>query len=163
MNIDFSVVLTTIIGFLVVVAILKKYAWGPVLDLLDERRETIRKDFADAKTARTDAEEIKQDFELKIGEIKVIERERIQEAAKAGENLADRIKTEAQDKAEATLTKARTDIEVESQKAQVELRDSVVELAIGAAEKLLNEKLDDETHRRLISEYIDNLGETPNA
>ncbi|MCP4144534.1 MAG: F0F1 ATP synthase subunit B [bacterium] len=163
MNIDFSVVLTTIIGFLIVVAILKKFAWEPILSLLDERRETIRKDFADAESARTDAEEIKQDFELKIGEIKVIERERIQEAAKAGENLATRIKSEAQDKAEATLSKARTDIEVEAQKAQVELRDSVVDLAIGAAEKLLNEKLDDETHRRLISEYIDNLGETPNA
>jgi len=163
MNIDFSVVLTTIIGFLIVVAILKKFAWEPILNLLDERRETIRKDFADAETARTDAEEIKHDFELKIGEIKVIERERIQEAAKAGENLASRIKTEAQDKAEATLSKAQTDIEVETQKAQVELRDTVVDLAIGAAEKLLNEKLDDETHRRLISEYIDNLGETPNA
>ncbi len=163
MNIDFSVVLTTIIGFLIVVAILKKFAWEPILNLLDERRETIRKDFADAETARTDAEEIKHDFELKIGEIKVIERERIQEAAKAGENLASRIKTEAQDKAEATLSKARTDIEVETQKAQAELRDTVVDLAIGAAEKLLNEKLDNETHRRLISDYIEDLGETPNA
>ena len=55
------------------------------------------------------------------------------------------------------------DIDVETQKAQISLRDDVVKLALGSAEMLVNQKLDDETHRRLIREYIDNLGEMPNA
>jgi F0F1-type ATP synthase membrane subunit b/b' len=53
--------------------------------------------------------------------------------------------------------KADQDIEIESQKAQIQLRDSVVTMAIGAAEKVIGERLDDDVHRRLITEYIDTL------
>ncbi len=163
MHIDFPVLLTTVLGFLIVVWILRKYAWNPILDLLDARREKIRADFAEADGARSEAEKLKGDFELQLSEIKVIERERVQEAAKQGEELAGRIRSEAQQKAEASLAKARTDIEVETQKAQVGLRDDVVDLALGAAEKLIGAKLDDEAHRRLIREYIDELGGTRHA
>lgn len=163
MHIDVPVILTTVIGFLIVVWILKKYAWGPVLDLLDARREKIRSDYAAADTARDDAAKLKDEFEVQLGSIKVIEKERVQEAVKRGEDLADRIQTEARQKADATLDKARTDLEVETRNAQVELKDQVVDLAIGAAEKLIGQKLDDQTHRKLVQDYIENLGETPNA
>ncbi len=163
MDLNIPVVLTNIAGFVIVVWILAKFAWGPILDLLDSRRDKIASDFAEAEQARGDAEVLKGDFESKLGDIKVIEREKVQEAVTRGEEIADRLKTEAHSKAEMTLDKARQDIDVESQKAQLALRDDVVTLALGSAEKLINQKLDDETHRRLIREYIDNLGEMPNA
>ena len=163
MQIDYPVVLTTVIGFLIVVWILGKLAWGPILDLLDQRREKIKTDYADAAKARDDADGLRGEFELKIGEIKVIERERVQEAVKKGEELAGRLKAEARTQADSTLDKARQDIEVEAQKAQIELRDRVVDLAIRSSEKLIKQKLDDETHRKLIRDYIDSLGEMPNA
>jgi len=163
MHIDVPVILTTVIGFLIVVWILKKYAWGPVLDLLDARREKIRSDYADADSARGEAAKLKDEFEVQLGSIKTIEKERVQEAVKRGEDLAGRIQDEARQKADATLDKARTDLEVETHKAQVELKDQVVDLAIGAAEKLIGQKLDEETHRRLVLDYIENIGETPNA
>ena len=163
MDLNIPVVLTNIAGFVIVVWILAKFAWGPILDILDARRDKIASDFAEAEQARGDAETLKGDFESKLGDIKTIEREKVQEAVVRGEEIADRLKTEAQSKAEMTLDKARQDIDVESQKAQLALRDDVVALALGSAEKLINQKLDDETHRRLIREYIDNLGEMPNA
>jgi F-type H+-transporting ATPase subunit b len=163
MDLDIRVILTNIIGFVIVVWVLAKFAWGPILDLLDARREKIRTDFAEADKARGDAEQMRGDLEDKLSDIKAIEREKVQEAVVRGEEIADRLKGEAREKAEAQLSKARQDIEVESQKALVELRDKVVELTIGAAEKLLNEKLDDDAHRRLIREYIDGLGEMPHA
>jgi len=163
MELNIPVVLTNIAGFVIVVWILAKFAWGPILDVLDARRDKISTDFAEAEQARGDAEKLRGDFELKISEIKVIEREMVQGAVVRGEDIVNRIKGEAQDKAESALEKAKQDIEVETQKAQLSLRDDVVELALGSAEKLINQKLDDETHRRLIREYIDNLGEMPNA
>lgn len=163
MDLNIPVILTNIVGFVIVVWILAKFAWGPILDMLDARRDKIADDFAQAEQARGDAEQLKGDFELKLGEIKVIEREKVQEAVNRGEEIAERLKTEAQDKAANTLDKARQDIEVESQKAQIALRDDVVALALGSAERLINQKLDDETHRRLIREYIDELGGMPNA
>jgi len=163
MDLNIPVVLTNIAGFVIVVWILAKFAWGPILDLLDARRDKIANDFAEAKTARGEAEQLKGDFELQLGEIKVIEREKVQEAVDRGEEIAVKLKAEAQAKADTSLEKARQDIEVESQKAQLSLRDDVVKLALGSAERLINSKMDDETHRRLISEYIDELGGMPNA
>jgi F0F1-type ATP synthase membrane subunit b/b' len=58
------------------------------------------------------------------------------------------------------VAKAEQDIEIEAHKAQLELRDSVVAMAIGAAEKVIGTKMDDAMHRKLIVEYIDGLDKT---
>jgi F0F1-type ATP synthase membrane subunit b/b' len=56
-----------------------------------------------------------------------------------------------------TKTKGRQDLDIEAQKAQLELRNTVVALAMGAAEKLIHERLDDQKHRQLIEQYIDHI------
>jgi len=150
--------LTTAVGFILFVLVLAKYAWGPILDTLDNRREKIEKDYAAAEKNLAEAEELKGEFELKLADIKVIERERVQEAVKRGEGLADGIVEKARKGAEETRHKVEQDLELEAHKAQLELRDSVVAMAIGAAEKVIGERLDDAMHRKLISDYIDNLG-----
>ena len=158
--------ITTVVGFLIFVWVLAKFAWGPILDLLDKRRDTIRDDYAAAEKNLSDAEALKGDFELKLQDIKVIEREKVQEAVNKGEQLADGIVAKANDQAGQKVAKAEQDIEIESQKAQIELRDSVVSVALGAAEKVIGERLDDDLHRKLIQDYINGLGpagEGPNA
>lgn len=160
--------ITTVIGFLILVWILKKFAWGPLLDLLDERREKIEDDYKAAERELGSAENLKADFETKLSEIKVIERERVQEAVKKGEDLAGGIVTKARAEVEQTKEKSLQDLEIESRKAQKQLRDDVVHLTIGAAEKLIGERLDDDKHRQLIQQYIAELtvggpGEQPDA
>ncbi len=150
-------VLTTVVGFLLLVWVLAKFAWGPILDQLDKRRDKIERDYAAAEQQLGEAEGLKADFAVKLGEIKTLERERIQEAVKKGEDIAGGIVSEARQQAEVVKTKGRQDLEIEAQKAQVELRDTVVALAIGAAEKLIHERLDDQKHRQLIEQYIDHL------
>jgi F-type H+-transporting ATPase subunit b len=149
--------LTTALGFLFFVWILGKFAWGPILDLLDERRSKIDGDYTAAEQNLAESEKLKGDFELKLADIKVIQREMVQEAVKRGEDIADGIEKKARAGAEDTRHKATQDIEIEAQKAQIELRDDVVALAIGAAEKVIGERLDDNLHRKLITEYIDGL------
>lgn len=157
--------ITQVIGFLIFVWILRKYAWGPILDMLDERRGKIDGDYEAAEKNLADAEELRGEFELKLADIKVIEREKVQESVKRGEEMADGIVAKARSQADDARAKAEQDIELESHKAQLELRDSVVAMALGAAEKVIGEKLDGDLHRKLIQEYIDNLptGESPNA
>lgn len=157
--------ITQVIGFLIFVWILRKYAWGPILDMLDERRGKIDGDYEAAEKNLADAEELRGEFELKLADIKVIEREKVQESVKRGEEMADGIVAKARSQADDARAKAEQDIELESHKAQLELRDSVVAMALGAAEKVIGEKLDGDLHRKLIQEYIDNLptGESPHA
>ncbi len=149
--------LTTAVGFFFFVLILGKFAWGPILNVLDERRGKVEDDYAAAEKNLADAEQLKGEFESKLADIKAIEREKVQEAVKRGEELADSIVTKARTNADDTKSKAAQDIELETHKAQIELRDSVVAMAIGAAEKVVGERLDDNLHRKLISEYIDGL------
>ncbi len=155
--------LTQMIGFIFFVMILAKFAWGPILNMLDERRGTVESDYAAAEKNLSEAEQLKSDFELKLTDIKVIEREKVQEAVKRGEGLADGIVTKARTAADDAKNKAEQDIELETHKAQLELRDSVVTMALGAAEKVIGERLDDDLHRKLIQQYIDSLGENSNA
>jgi F-type H+-transporting ATPase subunit b len=155
--------LTQMLGFIFFVMILGKVAWGPILNMLDERRGTVEKDYAAAEKNLSEAEQLKSEFELKLSDIKVIEREKVQEAVKRGEGLADGIVTKARSTADEAKTKATQDIELEAHKAQLELRDSVVTMALGAAEKVIGEKMDDDLHRKLIQQYIDTLGENSNA
>ncbi len=158
--------ITQVIGFLIFVWILRKYAWGPILDMLDERRGKIDGDYKAAEKNLAESEDLRGEFELKLTDIKVIEREKVQEAVKRGEEMADGIVGKARVQADDSRAKAEQDIELETQKAQLGLRDSVVNLAIGAAEKVIGERMDNDLHRKLIQEYIDNLpqpGESPNA
>lgn len=158
--------LTMAVGFLLFVWVLAKFAWGPIIDMLDERREKIDGDYAAAEKNLSEAEGLKGDFEGKLADIKAIEREKVQEAVKKGEGIADGIVSKARTAADETKAKAEQDIDLEAHKAQLELRDSVVSMAIGAAEKVIGERLDDDVHRKLIADYIDNLpssGGAPNA
>lgn len=152
--------LTTAVGFILFVWVLAKFAWGPILNLLDARRQKIEGDYAAAEKNLADAEQLKGEFESKLADIKSIERERVQEAVKRGEGIADGIVHKARSEAESAVAKAEQDIEIEAHKAQLELRDSVVAMAIGAAEKVIGTKLDDAMHRKLITEYIDELDKT---
>ena len=152
--------LTTAIGFLCFVWILGKFAWGPILNLLDERRDKIDGDYAAAEKNLADAEQLRGEFELKLADIKTIEREKVQEAVKRGEDIAGGIESKARESAENTRQKAEQDIDLAAHKAQIELRDDVVAMAIGAAEKVIGERLDDDMHRKLITRYIAEIDNT---
>lgn len=155
--------LTTAVGFLIFVWVLAKFAWGPILGMLDERRETIQGDYAAAEKNLEEAEQLKVEFESKLQDIKVIEREKVQEAVARGEGLAKSIVDKANEDAAGRKAKASQDIEIEAHQAQLVLRDSVVAMAVGAAEKVIGERLDDELHRKLIQQYIDEMGTAGNA
>ena len=155
--------LTTAVGFLILVWIMKKFAWGPILDMLDARRDKIENDYAAAEKELSEAETLKADFEGKLGEIAVIQREKVQEAVKKGEELRDGIVTKARSDMDEAREKGMQALEIEAQKAELQLRDDVAELAIGAAEKLIGERLDEAKHRQLIQQYIDELGSGSNA
>lgn len=155
--------LTTAVGFILFVWVLAKFAWGPILTLLDQRRDTIQGDYAAAEKNLADAEQLKVEFEAKLQDIKVIEREKVQEAVQRGEGLAKTIVAKATDDAAVKVAKADQDIELEVHQANLVLRDSVVAMAIGAAEKVIGERLDDAKHRQLIQEYIDSIRPNPGS
>ena len=155
--INFPILVTQIIGFLIVLWVLKRYAWGPVLGMLEARRARIANDVASAEKLRREAEQIKSEYEAQIQSIEAESRRRIQAAVAEGERVAEKIREEAHREVRAIAEKAKADLAMEYKKARAELREDMVTLALGAAERLLEERLDEAEHRRLVDRFLDEL------
>jgi F-type H+-transporting ATPase subunit b len=156
--IDFPLVATQIVGFLLMVVILRRYAWGPVLKTLEARREKIAGELNAADRTRAEANEIKGQYEAKLRSADAEARQRIQEAISEGQRVAAEIKSQAQVEAQNRLARAEDDIDREREKAKEILKDQVIRLSMRTAEKILRTKLDDPMHHKLVGEFIDEVG-----
>ena len=156
--IDIRQVLTQIVGFLLMVWILRRYAWGPLLGVLEARREKIASEFAAAERRQAEAQELKSRYEQELRTVDAQARQRLQEAVAEGQKVAGEIKSQAQRDAAARLERAEDDIAREREKAKEVLKQQVIRLAMRSAEKILREKLDDAAQHRLASEFIDEVG-----
>lgn len=148
---------TQIVGFLIVLWVLKRFAWGPVLGMLEARRQGIVKDVDDAKSLREDAEKLKARYEEHLRQIEAESRQRIQEAVAEGQKVADEIRAKAQEDARRITEKASADLEMEYRKARASLRGDMVALSIGAAERLLQAKLDSAEQQKLVDRFLTDL------
>jgi F-type H+-transporting ATPase subunit b len=157
MEIKWPEIVTNILGFLLLFFGLKRFAWGPILGLLDARREKIAKDFAAADEAKQRAEAIRTDYESKLREIDAMSRKKIEEAMREAGHVAAEMKEKARDESNAILAKAQAEIERERAKARVALRDDMVQMVLKGVEKVLHERLTPGKQEELVSRFIDEL------
>jgi len=159
LNLEIQQILTQAIGFLVLLFILKKIAWKPLLSLLDERREKISSEFRNIERTKSELSRLEQDYKARLAEIDAQARQKIQEAIAEGQRIAVEVQEKAREEGKNILNKAKDNIELEIAKARVELRNQVASLAIRAAEKVIKEELTEERHKRLVTEFIDEAGQ----
>lgn len=158
MNIvDIRQVLTQILGFLLMVWILRRYAWGPLIGMLEARREKIAGEFKEADRLKGEALALKSKYDAELKTIDAQARQRLQEAVSEGQRVAGEIKTQAQHDAAARLERAEDEIAREREKAKEVLKQQMITLSLTAAEKILRQKLDDPAHRKLAGEFIDEV------
>ena len=157
MGLEFGQIVTHIIGFVIAVIILKKFAWKPLLSMLEERRGKIKSEFDSIEQERKKTEKLYSDYQTKLKEIDSLARAKIQEAAREGQNLANEIKENARTEAKQIVTRTREDIQRDLDKAKVQLRDDVVNITLHLAEKLIQEKLDQEKDRQLVAQFVDEM------
>ena len=157
--IDFKQVITQIVGFLIFLWLIRKYAWGPVLETLEARRAKIVGDLAHAEKEKQDAAALKADLDRQLKGIEAQARQKIQEAVSEGQRIAADIKSDAQTQARARLERAEADIQTERLKAEKVLQEDVAKMAVQGAEKILRKKLDEAEQRRLIAEYVADVRE----
>ena len=155
--IDIRLVLTQILGFLLLVWLLGRYAWGPVVATLEARRQRIADQFAAAERAKREADELRAKYEQEMRGIEAKARARLQEAIAEGQKVAGEIKHQAHEDANARLARADEEIAREREKAKEILKEQVAHLAIRTAEKILRVQLDDANQRRLVNAYIDKV------
>ncbi len=157
MNFEWQLLITHSFSFLITLWILKRFAWGPLLGLIDERREKIVGEFENIEREKEKAEALNAEYAAKLREIDSERRTKIVEAVNEGKKIAEEIQASARSEAHEIRRKSKSELERELAKAKVQLKNDMVSLALAATEKLLSEKLEEAQHRKLIGDYIDEL------
>lgn len=147
-----------LIAFLIIWAILAKFAWPAISGMLDKRAETIKDSLANAEAARIEAEQLLKEYKAQIAEARRESAEILAEAKRTGELVRADITAKAQAEADDIVAKARVAIESEKKQALAELQSSVADLSVSVAGKLIGQDLTDDDHRKLIEKYISEVG-----
>ena len=143
------------INFLVLIGLLTKFLYKPVLGMLDERTRRIEESLAAAERAQAGVAQADRERD----ELLTTTRREIQEMMTTAQQVAERIQSEARTSAQAEslriIETARQEAEAERAQAMAELRREVASLAVQAAERIISKNLDDQAQRQLVDEFLD--------
>jgi len=144
----------TLVIFVMVVFVLGKFAWGPVLSLLREREQFIHKSLSDAKRDRDDAEARLKEYAAKL-QVAHAEAVTIIEAARGdAEQLRQQLREKARSEADGLIKNAQQQIQLETARAVQQIRAEAVDLSVQIASKLIQRNLTREDNERLIEEAL---------
>ncbi len=143
-----------VINFLILLYLLNRFMFKPILARLDERSGKISKGLEDAEAAARDRELARAEREAAVSEARKEANEMIARANKIAEDTRNEILTDARTEAEKVTTRAREEIVAEKDRAMAEIRGQVADLALAAAGKLIRHEMDDKAQRRLVEEFL---------
>lgn len=161
LNPNIGLAIWTILTFLIVLLVLRRYAWRPILNGMEARERGIQQLIDDAEQARREAEELLEQYRRQLAEARAEGQRIVAESKSAAERVREDVLARARSEAEAIVSRAGTEIDLERQKALAEIRERAVDLAIGAAEKVIRESLDEERHRRIAESYLHEIEREP--
>ena len=150
----------TIATFALVLLILGKFAWPPLLAALDEREQGIRQSIDDAEQARVETEKVLDEHRQKLAVAEEEARQIIAEARDAGERVRQDTVAKAREEAQRTLEQARMSIDNEKRAAIAQLRREMADLAVHAAGAVIDANLDDDKNRGLVDDLIARIPES---
>jgi F-type H+-transporting ATPase subunit b len=144
----------TIVTFLVLLTLLAKFAWRPLLQALDSRQAAIRKALDDAQLARQELERLQLDAVEIIRKARVEAEAVIAESRSDAERLREEMKQKARAEANAIVRNAERQIQLETGRALQQIRHEAVDLSVLIASKLIQRNLSKEDNERLIEETL---------
>lgn len=152
--------LVVLVSFLILLLLLKKFAWKPVTEMMERRSETIANDLDNAKNAKEEANKLATEQQNKLAgmqkESAIIIEQAQTNAAKIEKDMLEETKLSiAQMK-----NQAKMDIEFERQRALDDAKNEISLLSLQIAEKLIGKEIDDQTHAQLVDEFIERLADS---
>ena len=147
----------TLVFFFITFYVLKRYAFGPIQKMIDERRERIRRALEEADEARDEARSLLEEHRKLIGQAKSDAEQILAEARRVADSMRERIKDESEAERQRRLEETRREIEAETQRALDAIRREVAVLTLEATAKVTGKVLDRDDHRRLIEDAIADL------
>lgn len=153
-EIDPGLFLWSVLTFLILIFLLYKFAFGPLMELQRQRQEDIHESIREAERLRQEAHQLLADYREQLAHARQEAEDIMDSARKVGESTRNEIIADTRLQAERTLEKAREQIEREMRHALQELKEDVADLTIAATEKVTRKTLSDADHLRLIKEAV---------
>ena len=142
------------INFVVLIFLLRKVLYRPVVTMLDERQRRIRESIERAERVRLEAERADQEREGQLAETRRQVREMLDQATQTAERIRADAHRQAQEESDRMIERARQEATAERAQAMADLRREVGSLAMMAAERVIGRNLDDQAQRTLVEEFL---------
>ena len=155
LGLNFPSLIIFLVNFLILLGILYLFAYKPVLRVMDQRSDKIRESLEAADRAREDAARSQQDTQQQLNEARTEGARLLEQAREMAERYRAEERDRARQEAEAFVVRAREDIQRERDAAVQEVRSHFADLAIAAAEKVIERSLDRDAHSELIANVLE--------
>ena len=156
-QLDPGLFIWTILTFLLLLTVLAKFAWKPLLKMLKDREDLIRSSLEDAEKAQTELANLNAEREEIINKARSEAQSILSEGKVAASKLKDETLKAAKDQAKSILTDAEKQIRIEKHKAIEEIKSEVVDLSLSVATKLIKKNISREDNQTLIDESLENV------
>ncbi len=154
---DYGVLLLTVCNFLLLVFLLKKFAWGPIIGALEKREAQIENDKQTAADARKSAEELKKELDERLAQISSEATQKMAAAVKAGETQKEQLLAQAKEQAERLLMQATQQIEAEKNKALSDVRSEIASISLLAASRVVEQDLKADNADKIVAQVLEEV------
>lgn len=154
---DFGVLALTVCNFLLLVYLLKKFAWGPVIGALEKRENQLAQDKQTAADARKAAEELKKELDERLAQISAEASQKMAQAVKAGEAQKEQLLAQAKEQAQHLLEQAKTQIEAEKNKALADVRGEIADLTVLAASRVIERQVKEDGAEEIVERVLEEV------
>ena len=151
--------LFTLLNTLTIYFVAKKFLYGPVMKIITDRQQEIDNLYSDANSAKTQAEDLKSEYQLKLSDAQATSDRIVKEAVSRGQAREEEIIRKANAEAAAIMDKASADIAQEKKKALNDAKDEISEMAMAIAGKVVGRELNAADQQSLLDSFIDGLGD----
>jgi F-type H+-transporting ATPase subunit b len=161
-QVDPGLFIWTIITFLVLLTLLAKFAWGPLLQALDVRQQAIRKALDDAQLAQQELQRLEQESAQIIRRARVDAESIITQSRADAERLREEMRQKARTEADGIVRNAERQIQLETARALQQIRHEAVDLSVMIASKIIQRNITREDNEKLISDALTQIGDVRN-
>lgn len=154
---DVGVLALTILNFALLVFLLAKFAWKPIIGALEKREEQVRTDKDLAEKARIDAVQLRQELDEKLGHISQEAARKMAEAVQLGEAQKEQLLAAAKRQAESLLVQAKEQIAAERTKAIADIKSQIAQLSILAASRVVEQQLNEKEAARVVEQVLEEV------
>ncbi|WP_091659851.1 F0F1 ATP synthase subunit B [Alteribacillus iranensis] len=145
--------------FLILLLLLRKFAWGPMMNMMKEREEHVASEIETAENSRKEAEKYLEEQKKEVEKARQEAQSIIETAKKTSEVQGEEIIAQSRREAERVKESALAEISREKEQAVAELREQVGSLSVMIATKIIEKELDEKQQEQLIEEYVKEAGE----